>query len=405
MTTIDQPFRPENISKIKILDIATANQIAAGEVVERPASLVKELVENAIDAGADKIEVKIKQAGLQSIQVTDNGSGMCPEDMRKSIQPHATSKLRRIEDLQVLGTLGFRGEALAAIASVSKLDIVSKQPGDICGYRFSSVAGKGTIPEEIGAPDGTKVLVEELFFNTPARKKFLKSNSYEVGQISDYLNRLALSRPHIAFTLQSEGKTLLKTTGSGSLEQVFLSVYGKEAAERMVRVEFLQNMIINGLISLPDNNRPNRQHYNFFINNRWVRSKELSQYVDEAYRTLIPQGRYPVVALFLQMAPSMLDVNVHPAKLEIKLKEPEQIKNSLISAISIALNKKELFSPRFGSNGKSELFRMEEKQVKTGFSPSQQFILKEAETIKKDESGSIPPVQDRQPSLNFLSHA
>ena len=393
-------------NKIKILDTATANQIAAGEVVERPASVLKELVENAIDAGANRITVKIKNAGVSMIQVIDNGSGMSPDDMVRSLLPHATSKISRIEDLQMLHTLGFRGEALSAISSVSKIVMSSKQPAAAYGYKMTAEAGKATVPEEAGLPDGTSVTVEELFFNTPARKKFLKSNAAEIGQISDYMSRLAISRPHIAFTLQSENKILLKTNGSGDLAQVLTAIYGNTAVSRMVKVDYMQNMMVNGMISLPDINRSNRHHYNFFINNRWVRSKELTQAVDEAYHTLIPQGRYPIVVLFLSMAPSMVDINVHPSKLEIKLKDAEQVINFVKTAVSESLRNKNHFTPHFGklNTDRNEGFRMEERRRIAALSPNDT-VLDKAEQISNQESARPKepniPVWKQQPALIF----
>ncbi|MCL2678442.1 MAG: DNA mismatch repair endonuclease MutL [Clostridiales bacterium] len=341
-------MQTENKSKIRILDAATANQIAAGEVVERPASVVKELVENAIDAGATVIDVKIAGAGQSLIQVADNGNGMSAEDLRQCLKPHATSKLRKIEDLQLLSTLGFRGEALAAIASVSKITIISKTRANPSGYKISALGGQAAPPEESAAKDGTLVKVEELFYNTPARRKFLKSANWELGQISDYLGRLAISHPHIAFSLQNEERPLLRTTGGGDLNRAVAAVYGKDLLNSLVSLEWVQSLLIHGLVSLPEHTRPNRHHYNFFVNGRWVRCPELSQCVDEAYRTLIPAGRYPAVFLFLQMAPVMFDVNVHPSKLEIKLKDAETVQNNLKAAISGALGRKEAAAPRLG---------------------------------------------------------
>ncbi len=338
-------------TKVKILDPKTANQIAAGEVVERPLSVVKELVENAIDSGAGRIDVKIPGSGIHKIQVSDNGCGMIPEDMLQAVKRHATSKIRTLEDLDMLSTLGFRGEALPAIAAVSRMTITSRVPGNISAYTLKIEGGQAEIPQEIGAPDGTTVVVEDLFYNTPARKKFLKSDTWEMGLIHELMEKMAISHPEIAFSLTQGSKITLKTNGSNQLAQVVLSLYGKDLLSNMIKVEWLQDLIINGLVSLPDLNRSTRQHYDFFINGRWVKSKELAAIVDEAYHTLLPHKRYPLVMLFLQIHPSQIDVNVHPTKMEVKFKDIKTVKGTLLSAISAALRKKEVAAPRLGNLG------------------------------------------------------
>ena len=337
-----------NESRIRLLDINTVNQIAAGEVVERPASVVKELVENAIDAEATHIAVKIFDDNIEKIQVADNGYGMVPEDLIRSIQSHATSKIRYADDLKRLHTLGFRGEALPSIAAVSQMTISSRIPGDLSGYLIEVENGKPTIPQETGMPEGTVVLVDKLFYNTPARKKFLKTPTWEMGQISDLMGRLALSHPGIAFSLEHKQKRIFSTSGNGDINQAFLAVYGKDAAKSMVQLEWLQDMLIYGIVSLPEYNRSNRQHYNFFINNRWVRSQELASAIDEAYHTLLPQHRYPVTALYLSLPPEAIDINVHPAKLEVKFRDPKIVRECLMRAVKQALLHQERMVPRLG---------------------------------------------------------
>ena len=324
-------------SRIKVLDSVTANQIAAGEVVERPFSVVKELVENAIDSGATKIEIKIKDAGTTLISVNDNGCGMSPDDLVKCLLSHATSKIKKIDDLDSLNTLGFRGEALAAIASVSKLKIISKPHEQEFAYSIYCEGGKHQLPIEAAAKDGTTVIVEDLFFNTPARKKFLRSHTTELSYISDCLSHLALSHPDIAFLYQNEGKTVLKTSGNGKINDVVMSIYGQNILSELLPVEQLQPVLINGYISKPTYTKSSRSQYNFFINGRWIQSKEIARCIDDTYHTLIPQGRYPFVLLFFQVPPSSIDVNVHPAKLEIKFKEFYQIENALKDAIKSTL--------------------------------------------------------------------
>jgi len=324
-------------NRIKILDTVTANQIAAGEVVERPSSVVKELVENAIDAGSTKIEVKIKDAGTTLISVSDNGCGMSPDDLVKCLMPHATSKINKISDLDTLNTLGFRGEALAAISAVSKMTIISKPEAQEYAYSIKSDGGKQQLPQETAAKNGTLIMVEDLFFNTPARKKFLRSASTETASISDFLSHLALSHPHIAFQYNIDGRIALKTKGNGNINDTVTAVYGQSLLENLLTVEGIQPFIINGLISKPQFTKPNRNQYNFFVNGRWIQSKELSRCVDEVYHTIIPQGRYPFVLLFIQISPANIDVNIHPAKLEIKFKDSESVCNAVKSALQTAL--------------------------------------------------------------------
>ena len=330
---------------IHLLDSQTANQIAAGEVVEGPASVIKELVENAIDAGATEISVKILDSAAENLQVFDNGCGMVPKDMHIAVKRHATSKICVAEDLNSISTLGFRGEALAAIAAVSLLSLSSHTADAACGKKITIRAGQTSEVEDLAMPCGTIIKVEKLFYNTPARKKFLKSPLREVAKISDYLAHLALSHPQIAFLLEQEGKKLLKTNGGGDLFAVALAVYGKETVKKLQPLQARGEINIYGLISLPELNRSTRQGYSFFINNRWVQSKELSRAVDEAYYTMLPKGRHPLVIVFVELPSEQVDVNIHPTKAEVKLKDPQKLSTALIRAIQNALYRQEALSP------------------------------------------------------------
>lgn len=336
-------------SRIHVLDVHTANQIAAGEVVERPSSVVKELVENAIDAGASTIDVHIFDEECQKIMVADNGCGMSPAEMRLAVQRHATSKIRKAADLEQLTTLGFRGEALPAIAAVSHFTITSKIHGADYGYSMAVDDGKAGIPVEAAAKNGTVILVDKLFYNAPARRKFLKSPRTELGAVSDLLVRLAICRPDISFTFKQGNKNVFSTSGNGNIDSAVLNTYGRDTVNNMIKLEHLSRCMIHGLISLPTLSRGNRKEYNFFINGRLVKSKEISQIVDEAYYTVLPAHRYPLVFLFFELAPNSVDVNVHPAKLEVKLREPNLLREELSLAIKEAFNKKELLTPRLGN--------------------------------------------------------
>lgn len=313
------------MAKIHILDEHIANQIAAGEVVERPASVVKELVENAIDADSTKIDVAVEEGGLQSIRVTDNGSGIDPEDCETAFYRHATSKISQGRDLFQITSLGFRGEALPSIAAVSKVRLVTSNTQDGRGYLMEIEGGHLKAKEETAAPQGTDFVVKELFYNTPARLKYMKTIQTELGHISDYMYRLALSRPDIAFTVRHNGNTLLQTLGNGDLLQVIAAVYGTQAAKAMMPIN-AENMdyTISGFVSRPDWTRANRNAMSLIVNGRYIRNYGLSQSVLRGYHTLLPINRFPLTMLKIEMHPSLVDVNVHPSKLEVRFsKEPE----------------------------------------------------------------------------------
>ncbi len=306
-------------NRIRILDPITANQIAAGEVVERPASVVKELVENAVDAGACRIEVEVIGAGADLIRVTDNGCGMNREDTVLALQRHATSKISVPADLAEIGTLGFRGEALPSIASVSHLELITREPHVLTGTRVKVTGGKVEGVLDTGCPQGTTVIVRDLFFNTPARRKFLKSDATELGQISDLLGRISMAYPGIAFKLVHQTRILLHTPGSGNLLDPLMQIFGKELAREMIPIKSEgDNVNLEGYLGRPHLARSSRTYQSFFINGRYVRSKALTRAIAEGYHTLVPANRYPVVVLNLTLPVNTVDVNVHPSKLEVR---------------------------------------------------------------------------------------
>lgn len=311
---------------IQVLDDRLANMIAAGEVVERPASVVKELVENAIDAGSTRVEVHIQEGGLQEILIIDNGSGMSSEDCRLCFERHATSKIKRERDLFQIATLGFRGEALPSIAAVSRLELKSCTQAGHAGTRVTVEGGNIQSVETIAHPKGTEIRVRELFYNTPARLKYLKSMQTELGHISDYMNRLAFSYPDISFLLTSEGKTLFQTYGDGQLQHVLASVYGMGVAKEMlpIRAENL-DFKLEGYLGNPQLTRANRSYISLLINGRYVRNPALNGAILRGYHTLLPINRYPIVVLNIKMEPTLLDVNVHPSKLEVRLSKEQEL--------------------------------------------------------------------------------
>lgn len=327
------------MAKIAILDEHIANQIAAGEVVERPASVVKELVENAIDAGSTKIEVAVEEGGLQLIRVTDNGSGIEPEDCETAFYRHATSKITSGRDLFQIRSLGFRGEALPSIAAVAKVRLVSSSDDTGLGRVIEIEGGSLKLNEDIAAPQGTDISVKELFYNTPARLKYMKTIQTELGHISDVMYRQALAHPEIAFTLRHNGNTLLQSPGGGDLLQVIAAIYGVNASKGMVPIEAEDlDYRITGFIGRPDLARSNRGGMSTIVNGRYIRNPGLHQAILRAYHTLLPINRYPLVVLMLEMHPSLVDVNVHPAKLEVRFsKEPELngfVENSVRAVLS-----------------------------------------------------------------------
>ncbi|MNB92004.1 DNA mismatch repair protein MutL [compost metagenome] len=313
------------MAKIHVLDEHIANQIAAGEVVERPASVVKELVENAIDAGSTRIEVTVEEGGLQSIRVKDNGSGIEPDDCETAFYRHATSKIATGRDLFQITSLGFRGEALPSIAAVSKLTLLTASGDDGKGRQIDIEGGKLIRNEDQPSGKGSDMAVRELFYNTPARLKYMKSIQTELGHISDAMYRMALAHPDISFTLQHNGNQLLRTLGNGDLLQVIAAVYGTSAAKAMLPVSAEDpDYKISGYISRPEWTRSNRNAVTTIVGGRYIRSNGLNAAIMRAYHTLLPINRYPLLVLELDMHPSLVDVNVHPAKLEVRFsKEPE----------------------------------------------------------------------------------
>ena len=325
--------------KIIQLSPHIANLIAAGEVVERPASVVKELLENAVDAGASKVTIEIRDGGMTFLRVTDNGCGMAPEDARTAFLRHATSKLRCAEDLAAIGTMGFRGEALAAIASVSRIDLMTKTPGSLAGTSLHLEAGQILEESEVGCPDGTTILVRDLFYNTPARMKFMKSDTVEGGRVASAVQLQALAHPEVAFQFLRDGKQVLSTPGNGGLQAAVYCVYGRECAQ-MVKVDSRwENYSLTGYVSKPTDARPSRSLQTFFVNDRPVKSKLLISALEEAYRNQIMVGKFPACVLHLTLPPSAVDVNVHPAKTEVKFLSEKAVFDCVHYGVLGALNK------------------------------------------------------------------
>ena len=327
------------MAKILQLPSHIANLIAAGEVVERPASVVKELLENAVDAGATQVTVEIKDGGMTFLRVTDNGCGMEAQDARTAFLRHATSKLRTAEDLAAIGTMGFRGEALAAIASVSRIDLMTKTSDSLSGISLHLEAGDILEETEVGCPVGTTIIIRDLFFNTPARMKFMKADTVEGGRVAAAVQLQALAHPEVAITFLRDGKQVLSTPGKGGLEAAVYCVYGRECA-KMVKVDSRwENYHLTGYVSKPTDSRPSRNLQTFFVNGRPVKSRTMVAALEEAYRNQIMVGKFPACVLHLQLPANAVDVNVHPAKTEVKFLSEKAVFDCIHYGVLGALNK------------------------------------------------------------------
>ena len=331
------------MGNIVLLDDLTINKIAAGEVIERPASAVKEMLENSIDAGATNIILEIKNGGISYIRITDNGKGIANDDLDMAFERHATSKIRTADDLTKVKSMGFRGEALASISAISKVEMISKTVDEPNGYKIVVEGGKILEKTETGAPVGTTIIVKDLFFNTPVRYKFLRKDFTEAGYIEDAVSRVALSHPEVAIKLINSGRTVIQTNGSGDLKNVIYSIYGKDIANSIIDVNYtLDDIHIFGVIGKPEIARSNRANQIFFINKRYVKDKTLTSAVEKAYKDLIPFGKFAFAVLNIEMNPSKVDVNVHPAKLEVRFEDENIIFKAVYHAIKENITKEEV---------------------------------------------------------------
>lgn len=328
---------------IEVLDQQTIDKIAAGEVIERPASVVKELVENAIDAGANAVTVEIKDGGTSLIRITDNGEGITQEQVPLAFLRHATSKIKRVEDLLGVTSLGFRGEALSSIAAVCQVELITKTAGSLTGTRYMIEGGTEKSKEEIGAPEGTTFLVRNIFFNTPARKKFLKSSMTEAGYINDLMERLALSHPNVSFKFISNNQTKMHTSGNDNLKDIIYNVYGRDIANHLIALENANEQVsLKGYIGKPIVSRGNRNYENYFINGRYIKSNIIARAIEDAYKTFMMQHKYPFTAIHFTMDGDLLDINVHPTKMELRFADNEKMYQLVYDSVKQGLTKKEL---------------------------------------------------------------
>lgn len=359
------------MSKIVILDEKTANQIAAGEVIERPASVVKEMVENSIDAGATQITVEIRNGGISYIRVTDNGSGIEGDDLEFAFERHATSKIRRIEDLDGLATMGFRGEALASIASVSHLEVTSKTKEALTGTTLKMEGGRVISVAHAGCPDGTTFIVKNLFYNTPARYKFLKKDTTEAGYVSDIIERLALANPGISFKYIHNNQTQLHTPGNHDLLSVIYSILGKEIANSVIPIDYKsESFSLSGFIGKPEIARGNRNSQYIYLNERYIKNRIVSKALEDAYKTKLMQNKFPLCVLMIKTSPENYDVNVHPQKLEVRF-----------------ANESNLYSLVYHGSENALLSQSMIRSFEPGLAKERQ----DAPQLKKQEALFIPP--------------
>lgn len=347
--------------QIQVLDQITIDKIAAGEVIERPASIVKELVENSIDAKAASVTVEIQDGGISLIRVTDNGSGIEREDIRNAFLRHSTSKIRKVEDLAHIASLGFRGEALSSISAVTRTELITKTKEDTFGTRYVIEGGVEQSLEDAGAPNGTTFLVRQLFYNVPARRKFLKTPMTEAGHVQDLLMRLALSHPEVAFTFINNGQTKMRTSGNGKLKDVIYSIYGREAAANLIELDYsMDGLVMKGYLGKPVITRGNRNFENYFVNGRYVKNAMLSKAIEDAYKDFLMQHKFPFVVIHFQVDGEKIDVNVHPTKMEMRFQRQQDVYNIVYEGVHRTLLEPELIpqveapAPKVISQPKSE---------------------------------------------------
>ena len=393
--------------QISVLDQSTIDKIAAGEVVERPSSVVKELVENAIDAGASAITVEIKEGGTTFIRITDNGTGIEKEQVPLAFLRHATSKIRKVEDLSLISSLGFRGEALSSIAAVSRVELITKPHEQLIGVRYQIEGGMEKGMEEIGAPDGTTFLIRDLFYNTPARAKFLKTPTTEAGYISSFIEQLALSHPHISFKYMQNGQTKLHTSGNNNLKEAIYQIYGREITRELIEIHTKdreETIRIDGFIGKPVISRGNRNFENYYVNGRYVKSKIVTKAVEDAYHTFMMQHKYPFTCLHIQIKGSNVDVNVHPTKMEVRFSDQEVVYRQIYQAILQGLQHKELIpqvtigkdrpASRPVSQDKApEPFEIQRRQIEQPSGYRMQQKVKPEEL--KNPAGAVTPMAGR----------
>lgn len=375
------------MAHINVLDKNTIDKIAAGEVVDRPSSIVKEMLENAIDAKSTAITVEIKEGGISFIRITDNGEGIAKEDIRNAFMRHATSKINAVEDLLSIHSLGFRGEALSSIAAVSQVECISKTPNELIGIRYCIEGGEEKAMEEVGAPAGTTFIIRNLFYNTPARRKFLKTAATEASYISSIVERIALSHPDVSIRFINNSQTKLHTSGNAKLKDIIYSIYGRDICSNVLEVdEAALNMHITGYVGKPIISRGNRNNMIYFINGRYIKSKIIYSAIEEAYKPYLMQHNYPFCILHFEIDSSLIDVNVHPSKMELRFENPMDVYNFFFQAVRNVIAKRELIPEVTDSDipVKNKEKITVKSMEKTVVKPPEPFEIKRIEEEKKE---------------------
>ena len=365
---------------IEVLDKETIDKIAAGEVVDRPASIVKEMLENAIDARATSVTVEIKDGGISFIRITDNGCGIAKEDIRLAFLRHATSKIRNIEDLISVSSLGFRGEALSSISAVAQVECITKTPDAFVGTRYVVEGGEEKTMEEVGAPSGTTFIIRNIFYNTPARRKFLKTAATEGSYISAVVEHIALSHPEVSIRFISAGNSRLHTAGNNKLKDIIYGIYGRDITANLLEVERQDSgMEISGFIAKPVVSRGNRNYMNYFINGRYIKSKIISSAIEAAYKTYLMQHNYPFCVLHFSIPQEFLDVNVHPSKMELRFEHPVQVHDFIYHTLTEILKQQELIPKAVFEAGRK-------KQMSSNLIEKQSQMVQELKAVEKDKT-------------------
>ncbi len=381
------------MANIQVLDQVTIDKIAAGEVIERPASIVKELVENAIDAGSTAVTVEIKEGGISFIRITDNGCGIPKEEVPLAFLRHSTSKIRSVEDLTTVASLGFRGEALSSIAAISQVELITKQKDDLLGTRYQIEGGMQKSIEETGARDGSTFLIRNIFYNTPARRKFLKTAMTEAGHVNELMIRLALSHPEISFEFINNGQPKLHTSGNGKLKDTIYSLFGREIAMNLLEVNLeAAGLKVTGYLGKPLISRGNRNYENYFINGRYVKSNIIAKAIEDGYKEFIMQHKYPFTVLHFVVNGPDIDVNVHPTKMELRFSNQQQVYNFVYEAIKSAFSEKELIP-------KVELPEVKILEVKIP-----EIKIPEAQKTEGKPSTVAPALKPQQPEEKNLDY-
>lgn len=404
------------MSKINVLDKSTIDKIAAGEVVDRPSSIVKELMENAIDAKASAVTVEIKEGGISYIRITDNGEGIRKSDIKTAFLRHATSKIKTSADLLSIHSLGFRGEALSSIAAVSQVECISKTPDDLTGLRYSIEGGEEKGIEEVGAPFGTTFIIRNLFYNTPARRKFLKSKTTEASYIAAIVEKIALSNPGISIRFIVNSNSKLHTSGNGRLKDIIYTIFGKDVASNIIETDSqFENMKIKGYIGKPVVTRGNRNNMVYFINGRYIKSKIINSAIEDAYKPYIMQHNYPFCVLDFLIDPELIDVNVHPSKMEIRFENQNDVYNFFYNTVSDLLKTKEFINEvKYDEDEKkdekivSEPSLYDNQVIKPALNvrktekPPEPFETRRIEKIKEELSDKSLNILNDESNLNSL---